>query len=462
MISNSLRRALLAATALSAFAALPAQAQTARESELEARLKSLEAAVVELRAELERTRTAAQVAVASAPAASQPVAVEVAAAVPAPAPVPAPARQAADGPSVRINGFFKTYASVSHYSDGPLPSTSSGHDFYVPGTIPVAGLSEGPSYRANVKQTRIAVSATTPVAGHVLKGLLEVDFQSSPGVGNQRVTNAYNPALRRAFITYDDFLIGQEWSNFQYVAALPETTDYLGPSEGTVFARQTQLRYTQAVARGLTLSVAAENPAATTADAGSATVIENDTDRMPDLTARLNLALGRSELSLAGLARTLTVDLGAQEDSAFGWGVSAAGKLALDARGRHDLRFMVTHGSGIGRYVGLNLAPDAVLVRGSSLQLEPVALTAGFAALRLGWTDQLRSTFMGSAQTIDTPAGLAVAGANKTVWSASANLFYSPIRQFDLGIEFRHGERELVSGVTGRLDRAEFSAKYSF
>jgi len=454
MTIRHLRRAVLAGTALCSLSAFPAQAQTAREAELEERLRAMEASIAELRAELALTR-AADEAPQAPPAAAQSVAVSNQPAV-------VPVKEEAGGTSVKISGFFKTYASVSQYSDGVLPATSNGHDFYNPGTIPVGGVSEGPSYRANVKQTRIAVSASTPVAGHALKGTLEVDFQSSPGAGNQRMTNAYNPALRRGFITYVNLLIGQEWSNFQYVAALPETTDYLGPSEGTVFARQAQLRYTLPLSRALTLSVAAENPAATTADAGFAAVVENDTDRMPDLTARLNVSLGRSELSLAGLARDLTVDQGAEEDAAFGWGVSAAGKIVLDARSRHDLRFMLTHGSGIGRYVGLNLAPDAVLVRSGGLELEPVALTAGFAALKLGWTDRLRSTFMGSAQWIDYPAELAVADANKMVWSASANLFYSPVSQLDFGIEFRHGERQLVSGATGRLDRTEFSARYNF
>lgn len=453
---DRIRRAALAGTALAGlFAAVPAQADVSpREAELEARLKTLEAAVADLRGELER---------AKAPREAQP---KLAAASPAPAPAAAapakPEGTALAGTSVKINGFFKVWGSVGKYDDGVLPATSNGHDFYNPGTIPVGGVSEGPSFRANVKQTRIAVSTNTPIAGHTLKGLLEVDFQSSPGAGNQRMTNAYNPALRRGFISFDNVLIGQEWSNFQYVAALPETTDYLGPSEGTVFGRQTQLRYTKPLSRTLTLSVAAENPAATTADAGAVAVVENDTDRTPDLTARLNLALGKSELSLAGIARDLTVDFGAQEDSAFGWGVSAAGKIALGSSGRHDLRFMLTHGSGIGRYVGLNLAPDAVLVRGGNVTLEPVALTAGFAAVKFGWTKRLRSTVMGSFQTIDYPDGLATPGANHFVWSGSANLFYSPVSQVDLGFELRHGQRELVSGAIGRLNRVEFSAKYSF
>ena len=46
--------------------------------------------------------------------------------------------------------------------------------------------------------------------------------------------------------------------------------------------------------------------------------------------------------------------------------------------------------------------------------------------------------------------------------SYAGNLFWSPTKGFDLGIEYRHGERELVSGAAGQLDRMEFVAKYSF
>ena len=34
--------------------------------------------------------------------------------------------------------------------------------------------------------------------------------------------------------------------------------------------------------------------------------------------------------------------------------------------------------------------------------------------------------------------------------------------QIDLGVEYRHGDRELVSGADGQLDRLEFAAKYNF
>ena len=47
-------------------------------------------------------------------------------------------------------------------------------------------------------------------------------------------------------------------------------------------------------------------------------------------------------------------------------------------------------------------------------------------------------------------------------WSAAANLFYSPVKNIDLGVEYRHGERELVNGADGTTNRIDVVAKYSF
>lgn len=464
MMTKWLRRAMLAGTALAGCASAPAMAQPAdREAALERRLGELEAALADLRGQLSALRAGNAAPQASA-AAAAPVAVATAGVAPPaapPAPAPAAPRDgfSVAGTTVKIGGFVKAVAAFSRYDDGAMPAGSTGRDFYVPGTTPVGGRADR-SFEANAKQTRLAISTATPLRDHELKGLVEVDFQVSPGTGNQRITNAYNPGLRRAFFTFDDALIGQEWSNFQYVSALPETTDFLGPSEGTVFVRQAQFRYAFRLARGLTLAIAAENPATTVlAAGGSSAMVEYDQDRVPDLTARLNLAAGPAELSLAGLARQLTADGAGGVDHAFAWGVSAAGKIGFGPARRHDIRFMLSHGQGIGRYVGLNLAPDAIL---GAAGLDTVGVTAGFAALRIGWTERLRSTVSGSFQSADYPHLAIAADANDSAWSAAANLFYSPVKQFDIGVEYRRGERRLVSGATGQLDRIEVAGKYSF
>lgn len=54
------------------------------------------------------------------------------------------------------------------------------------------------------------------------------------------------------------------------------------------------------------------------------------------------------------------------------------------------------------------------------------------------------------------------APAAAPAWSLAGNFFYSPVKSLDFGVEYRHGERELVGEQSGRLDRVEAAAKYSF
>jgi len=68
-------------------------------------------------------------------------------------------------------------------------------------------------------------------------------------------------------------------------------------------------------------------------------------------------------------------------------------------------------------------------------------------------------------QSVDYAAALspaAIAAYNKQAWSGAVNLFYSPVRAIDLGVEYRHGSRELVNGQSGTIDRLEFAARYNF
>lgn len=470
MIRIAKGRALLACTMLTAFAPLPALAQSARETELTKRLEALEAAVSQLRAELTtardeaRTATAASEAAAARSSAIQASSGETAqkvAALEVQAAKPLPDGFKVAGTTFKINGFFKAYASVSRYDDGAIAGGGLGRDFYLPSAIPVGGVREGESFEAHGKQTRVWLTTSTPLGGHTLGGHLEFDFQTAPGTqGSQRTTNGYNLALRRAFVTYDQFLFGQEWTTFQYTGALPETTDFIGPSEGTVFVRQPQVRYTAKVGDGVALAVAVENPETSNITPASAALIENYDDRIPDVAARLVITRPWGEFSLAGVVRQLTVDTGALDGNATGWGLSFAGKVPFGPDKRYDIRFMASHGSGIGRYIGLNFAPDVVFR--PTGDLETVDVTAGFAAVRLGWTPKLRSTVMGSIQEVDYPAGFVPPGANASAWSVAGNLFYSPVKNLDLGFEYRHGVRELVSGAKGELDRFELAARYNF
>jgi len=450
----------------------------AKPLSVEARLERLEAEMKGLRGDLEATRAEndqlkqraqqaeARAALAEGQAADASKRVAAIEAKPAPAPAPAPADGFKSGNTqIRLGGYIKLLASSTRYSDGEVATNSLGRDFYLPQTIPTGGQPAVSDTDFTAKQSRFWLNLDSTVAGKTVKGYLEFDFQTSPGTqGSQRTTNGYNPALRRAYMQIDRWTFGQDWTTFQYTGALPESTDYVGGAEGTVFVRQPLVRYSAPLGGGATLHVSAENPESGTAALGSPALAENGDDRLPDFAARLAWAGKGGELSLGGLVRQVRVEnLGKSTDTG-GYGLSLGGKLFLNDAKSGDARVMVTYGRNIGRYVGLNFAPDAILLTATN-KLSSVNVFAVIGALRVPLADGVRANLMGSFQNVDYADALAktdIATFNKKAWSAAANLFYSPVKNIDLGVEYRHGERELVNGADGTTNRIDVVAKYSF
>jgi uncharacterized coiled-coil protein SlyX len=459
---GSLRKFLVLSVASVAILGSPVQAQTTKEQELEARVAALEKLFGTVQNQLTQTQAEnqklrEQVATAPVKLVSTPA--------PAPPPAPPPEGFRVGATTVKLGGFVKTVMDFSRYSSGDVPGNSLGRDFYLPQTIPVGGVREHIDNDISAKQTRIFLATETTVAGHVLKGYVETDFQTAAGTqGSERTTNGYNLALRRAYVQFDKWTIGEEWSTFQNVGVLPESTDFIGPTEGTVFVRQPLIRYTTPLSAMTTLQLAVENPETASANSGAPALIENDDDSVPDVVGRLNFKLAKGEMSLAGIVRQLSVDNGAIGDTRSAYGASVAGRFNFGPSNRYDFRFMGTYGTGIGRYLGLNFAPDTVYVAAEN-DLKEVKNFAGFAALRVNFTPTIRSTFMASYQEADYDSALSaatIAAFNKSAQSIAGNVFWSPVKGFDLGVEYRHGQRELVNGTDGNLNRLEFVGKYGF
>ncbi len=478
---------LLAGAAIAVLTAGRSEAQTAREAQLEARLRQLEDAVATLRSELQSARVAPATNPSAPPPALASASPQSATSSNTASVTPPPgtnvqqsrpsgssqrgtALASATPPdgfrvgntNVKLNGFVRLNTIASRYSAGEVAVGGLGKEFYLPQQIPVGGGFSSEDLLLSARQSRIVLSTATPVNGIDIKTLLEFDFAlATAPVGAQRATNPYVPTFRRGFIEYGNLLVGQEWSTFQNLGVLPETTDFVGPLEGTVFNRQALIRYTVPLSKTLNLQLAIENPQTETALPGNAALVDTDDDRTPDLVARLNLKSAFGDFAVAGIARELRVDALGVGDSAFGWGVSGSGKVPIGGNGS-DIRFMATYGQGIGRYLGLGYVPDA-LYAGPGGELRLIDNFAGFAAVKIGWTPTLRSTFTGSYQSAQYPDGLIVTGlANAKAYSGAANLFWTPVKGFDVGVEYRHGVRELLNGNSGALDRIEFAIKYGF
>lgn len=366
------------------------------------------------------------------------------------------------GSTFSYGGFIKLDAMATDTSDGAIAEGSAGRMFYVPSTIPVVANGAEPDtdpytdIHAAFSRFWFAADYTSD-AGDKFRGYIEADMfgGGTANLGNEVSTNTHGITIRQAFVSWNNWLAGQTWSNFQDVAALPEAVDFVGVTEGTTFVRQAQIRYTKGP-----FSVALENPITTVSSI--ATAARNNaggSNLMPDLTARYVAKGDWGHFSVAGLLRQLK----SGNESTSGAAVSLSGRFNLGAS--DDIRWMANYGSGIGRYMGFGLGADAVLDANGELHSQNGA--GGFVAWRHAFTPQLRTNLMYSVAEFDNDRGLAGWGplsyaAVERAQSFHANLIYSPFPKLDIGAEIGWGERSLEDDRKGDLKRIHTTVKYSF
>lgn len=432
-----------------------AQAATDREAQLEARVAELEKVVQQLVAQQQQT----QQAVTEVRTTQTQIAQTVPTADGKPKIQTTPILPGANpGTRFSYGGFVKLDAMVTDTDAGEIPDGSVGRMFYVPSAIPVGGADEGADTDFGAQFSRFWFAADTDLdSGDKLKAYLEFDLFGGGNInGNEIATNTYGVSVRQAYVSWNEWLAGQTWSNFQDVAALPDTVDFIGPTEGSIFVRQAQVRYTKGP-----WSFSIENPETTvTPYRGVGARISSDDNLAPDLTARWQKKGDWGHVSVAGLVRQFSYENPATgiDDTSVGGAVSVSGRFNLGKN--DDIRYMASYGRGIGRYLGLGVASDTVLDAGGNL--EPIDGYGAFAAWRHAFSPKLRTNLFYSMAHYDNDALLTGWTATERVQSFHANLIYSPLPKLDIGAELIWGRRSLENEAEGDLRRLHTHVKYSF
>jgi hypothetical protein len=419
-------------------------AQSEREAALEARVAELERLVSQLVGQ--QQQVAAQ---------TEAIAADVAAAKAAPALQKTPIMPGANpGTAFSYGGFIRTDFMSTNTDGGEIPDSTAGRLFYLPSSIPVGGADEGSDFDAHAQFSRIWFGADTTLdSGDKLRGYVELDFFGG-ALGNEVATNTYGVTIRHLIASYNKWTVGQTWSNFQDVGALPEAVDFVGPSEGTIFVRQAQVKYTNGP-----WSVSLENPETTIQPFGSGARISSDDNSVPDFTARYTAKGDWGHFSIAGLARQLKYETTTGiDDSDSGFAISVSGKWNINPT--NDIRYMISAGDGLGRYLGFGIGPDAALDADGDLHAQ--SGMGGYVAWRHVFSPKLRSSLFYSFAEFDNDIALTGTGVTESVDSFHATLIYTPAPKFDVGIGAILANRELESGADGDLTRLHAMVRYSF
>ncbi len=366
------------------------------------------------------------------------------------------------GTRFQYGGFIKADFIANDYSDGDRATASVGDDLLVPSTIPV-GNDNAPddiTFDSHVKHSRFWFKTTTDVGnGQTVSSYVETDFNS--GV-DERITNQASNGLRHAFLTYnynktDSIVVGQTWSTFFNVAALPEAIDFVGPSAGTLFTRQPQIRWTKGLGNGTSFMLALENPSSGLYDGGAGFDSNQfDSNTLPDIVARYNGKAGNLDYSLAVVGREIAYSQGSQEEDEYGAAINFTGVYKFD--GGDNIHFSLSQGT-LGRYIALAGFRDGAIEADGDIDL--IDVTGGFISYQHFWDKKWRSTFTYAYSTADNPDSVG-GNVNKTLSNANVSLMYSPVPKLTFGVAYEYAERELESGVDGDLNRLQFTSKWVF
>ena len=277
-----------------------------------------------------------------------------------------------------------------------------------------------------------------------------VEFDMYGGGGNEVVSNSSNPRLRHFYINYKNWMVGQNWTTFMPLHALPEALDFGGPHVGEVFIRQTQVRYTHGA-----WQFAIENPETNgdgdigaPSSAVGVTGSQADQDEsIPDFVARYNHNADWGTLSVGTLFRQ--IDQGGLDE--FSVSANIAGRIKTV--GKDDFRFQATFGEP-GRYVAAGMTPDIVVIDQNTEQTAVESTTAYTVAYRHFWTESLRSTlFYGAAETDELER-------KRAHWGI--NLMTNVTSHLTTGVELGNYAIKDKGIESINSNYLQFSAKYSF
>ncbi len=354
--------------------------------------------------------------------------------------------------SLAIGGYAKLDAIYSSASAG---RDNFGDQFLVISSIPVGigRLGENSQTTIHAKESRFWFKSFTPSAYGDINTYLELDLYGAP--------DTYTPHLRHAYGSIGNFLAGQTWSTFLNVAAIPDTLDIGGPA-GIGLVRQPMIRWTQPFALSgfpLEFQAALESPKSRLDFANSPLIVAPDDDRYPDLIARLNAKPAWGELSLTAMGRQIRyAPIAGNALSSWGGALSLAGKLKT--AGLDNIRFSLSYGNVLGRYIILNTFADAA-IDNQERRLALADTYSGLLSYQHWWNERWRSTVAYSFAQTQLP-GFASGLLTRQGQSLHVNLLWSPVVQTTFGLEYIYANRTLENGLFGDLHRVQFSSRFNF
>lgn len=344
------------------------------------------------------------------------------------------------GAEVNLYGYIRADASYQAKGASTMYNNISG----VPLEHTAEEAQQKDRLHSTVNVTRLGLNFKTPSDAGEVGGKLEMDFFGGATRDQFRI--------RHAYITLDQWLIGQTWSTFIAPEYYPETVD-AGTFVGGALQRSPMLRYSDKLSANTSFAVAIEDPKYT------ATSDPDNEMRMPALVGRLNHKFDNGSL-LSG--RTFMAEKKTSTDKQWAWGVGLGGKYQLSPQTL--LKADYYHVKGDGRFL---LWANNSYVIDDQNNIQSNEFDTISAGITHQFNSQLRSTLgYGYMKAKDDNRFAEIQKSNltqnKELWQGWINAMYNPYKPITLGVEYVYGERETFDGRNGIDNRVNMMATYDF
>lgn len=341
------------------------------------------------------------------------------------------------GGTVQLTGVYD-FNGVEDYND------------FTTSSIALKGKQPGASYGMTLGQSRLFFKLVGNTDIGRLVSYIEMEFE-----GPQN-----SPVLRQAFVQFKGFTLGQTWSTFCDMSAVPTTIDEEGPSSG-VEIRQPMIRYTHNFTDTWQASLALEYVKASYTTGDYTRAIRQKVPDIP-LTVKYRSKNG-SHFQAGGILRNISYQnaINDKDKMQTCWGVMGSGKINLCKK--TSFMFQAQYGKGIANYIqdisgiGYDLIPSA----DHNGKLEASGMWGAFAAFQQNWTPDLYSSLIYSYARLEKRGAMG-GDTYKHAQYAGANLLWNFTEFGTTGIEYVYGRRNDFNTNYGNASRINAMVQYRF
>jgi len=306
-------------------------------------------------------------------------------------------------------------------------------------------------FHMTARQSRLSFNIDYETPWGKLIGFVSGDFYT----GNTGAESYFH--LREAYLELGHLLLGQTNTTFGNPDVVPATVDFQGPNSSTTL-RNPMIRYSNDIGKDWSYILAIEmrGPDIRPFNNELKSFIA-----IPTLVGSLNKKGDWGVVSLSGMfdiTRYFNADSVEKRDFGYGGAFSAI----INTWKQDHVNIFIIAGKGVSNFIddlsgsGYNGVPNF-----STNELVMLNSVGGFISYTHYWNGKFSSNLIFSYIKLEKTSLLPTDDFRYSYY-ALANLFYSPFKRLNFGLEYNYGKLYVQDNQSGNAHRMQFLAQFNF